>query len=200
MITEQDKLQRARAYLLQLSEGIDPLSQLPLPADTVLRQERLSRCFQYTAGILEQVIENGGQVGHRSKARLQPFFLPQAQREQVELSPEPIPISALADRLNRPIDQEQMKKLTAPTITSWLVHMKYLREVVLGDGSRSKTATAAGEQLGISRVEKASPYGKTYFTNLYDRKAQQFLLDNLDAILAYKQQQKDAVPVPPPAE
>ena len=58
-MNELDTMKRAKMYLDKLSRGIDPISGSALPLDGVLSNVRLSRCFAYVSGILEQVIENG---------------------------------------------------------------------------------------------------------------------------------------------
>ena len=61
-MTEIDIMKRAKMYLDNLSQGIDPISGQEVPEDSVLNNVRLARCFFYVSGILEQVIENGGKV------------------------------------------------------------------------------------------------------------------------------------------
>ena len=62
-MTELEKIKRAKIYIEKLSNGIDPITDNKLPDDTVLNNERLSRCFFYITDILQQVVENGGEVG-----------------------------------------------------------------------------------------------------------------------------------------
>ena len=62
-MTELETMQRAKMYLDKLAEGTDPITDQPVPPGDCLQNPRLSRCFQYISGILEQVIQNGGQVG-----------------------------------------------------------------------------------------------------------------------------------------
>ncbi len=45
MVTELDKLQRAKEYLGSLAQGLDPFTGEELAKDTVLNNVRLSRCF-----------------------------------------------------------------------------------------------------------------------------------------------------------
>ena len=62
-MTELETVQRAKMYMDKLAQGIDPISGQELPEDSALNNVRLARCFFYVSGILEQVIQNGGQVG-----------------------------------------------------------------------------------------------------------------------------------------
>lgn len=58
-MTELDKLKRARMYIEQLANGIDPITGDELSDDTILNNIRLSRCFFYISEILQIAIMNG---------------------------------------------------------------------------------------------------------------------------------------------
>lgn len=185
---ELEKMQRAKMYLDKLAEGIDPITDTTVPMDSLLNNVRLSRCFYYVSDILRQVIENGGQIGAKPTSRRDrgalPFALTEVQIKQVELSDTPIPISVFADKINAVIDTEQMKKLSAIKVTQWLLKEGYLVEVESSSGHQTKTLTEKSAGIGITNFQKTSTYGQTYFVNLYSRKAQQFILDNLENIVA----------------
>ena len=96
MVTEIDKLKRAKEYLQKLSEGIDPITDTALPADTALNNVRLSRCFTYVAEVLQKVIDSGG----KGLGWQRPFFVTAEEIKRVRLSDQPIPISAFVQAVN----------------------------------------------------------------------------------------------------
>ena len=57
---------------------------------------------------------------------------------------------------------------------------------------RMKVPTKAGEDLGITMVKKTTRDGRDYYKNLYNKEAQEFLVDHLDAIAGYQEQRKEA--------
>ena len=61
-MTELETMERARQYMEQLANGINPLDGSMIPDGEVVNQVRLSRCFFYVESVLRQVIENGGVV------------------------------------------------------------------------------------------------------------------------------------------
>lgn len=61
-MTEVEVQQRAKRYLDCLVQGINPLDGTVIPEGDTVRQVRIARCLQYVSGILEQVIENHGEV------------------------------------------------------------------------------------------------------------------------------------------
>ena len=56
-MTELETMQRAKQYIHKLANGIDPLTDRPLPHDTVLHQVRISRCFFYVETLIDRAIE-----------------------------------------------------------------------------------------------------------------------------------------------
>ena len=58
-MTDLEIMQRAKMYMDNLAQGIDPISGQEVPNDSVLNNVRLARCFFYVSGVLDQVIANG---------------------------------------------------------------------------------------------------------------------------------------------
>ena len=183
-MNEQEKLIRAEQYLRQLANGMDPIAQCELPEDTALNNVRLSRCFFYAADVLRQVIDNGGMVGkpvYIPKEKLPNFALTAEQLAQIELSDDPLFISKFTDKLNALIDENAMKKLNARIFGAWLLEKGFLQEEIRG-GNKHRVPSSAGVRLGITSEFRQTEHG-TYTALLYDREAQQFMLDHLDEIL-----------------
>ena len=76
-----------------------------------------------------------------------------------------------------------MRKLKTISITGYLMKTGLLAEEVKPDGTKVKRPTEAGRSLGISTATRTGMYGE-YTAVIYDRDAQQFILDNPDAIAA----------------
>ena len=55
-------MQRAKQYIDALANGFDPISGHPVRDEDVINQVRISRCLFYVSGILQKVIDNGGEV------------------------------------------------------------------------------------------------------------------------------------------
>ena len=52
MATELEMLERAKAYMEKLANGIDPISDTEVRDDECINNVRLSRCFFYVADVL----------------------------------------------------------------------------------------------------------------------------------------------------
>lgn len=178
-MTELETVQRAKMYMDQLAQGIDPISGQELPEDSALNNVRLARCFFYVSGILEQVIRNGGQVGSAQKAE---FSITQEQLARVQISSYPIRITEFMDALLQAVGPNNMKRPNAVKVTNWLIAKGFLSKETTPDGKSRRVPTAAGRSLGMTTQMRHSPDGE-YLAIYYDANAQQFLLDNLCAIL-----------------
>ena len=179
-MTEQEILQRAKMYMDKLAQGVDPITNQEVPGDSVLNNVRLARCFFYVSDVLGQVLANGGVVGSRPKR--QPFSVTAEQLAQVQPSQEPVRITQLIDMISSAIGDPQMKKLRTTVITDWLLAKGFMVKQAAPDGKSLRIPTQNGLMLGMRIETRQGQYGE-YQAVYYDRNAQQFVLDNLMAML-----------------
>lgn len=101
-MTEVEVQQRAKRYLDCLVQGINPLDGTVIPEGDTVRQVRIARCLQYVSGILEQVIENHGEVQRVKKKRSErlPFSLTPEQLLSLKPEPQPVSISEIVQKCN----------------------------------------------------------------------------------------------------
>ena len=180
MATELEILIHAKGYLDKLANGINPLTDEPLPETDVVNQVRISRCLFYVSGVLRQVIERGG-ITKPKKAPKIPFRLADTQLRNYQFFPEPIHISAIAERINSLIDQEYMRKLSHRSITTFLEQEGFLKSYVDTQGKNKREPTEKGLSEGISTEVRNGQYG-SYQVILYNQHMQQFILDHMDQI------------------
>ncbi len=181
MITELDKLKRAKEYLDKLAQGIDPLSGEEMPQDTALNNLRLSRCFFYVSGILGQVIANGGRIGKPSGSQ-RPFFITDEELARVVISETPVSVSIFVKAVNEAACDPERKKLSFAAVTNWLVKEGYLMAQETEPGKRKRVLTDKSASIGMSSEMREGTRG-TFEIMLYDSKAQRFLTDNIPNML-----------------
>ncbi len=184
-MTDLEKLERARMYMEKLANGINPLDDSKIPEQELINNVHLSRCFFFVADVLRQTIETGGATSQKKTKTKCPFALPMEQRRAFPYSQEPIPISVLTKRINEMIDTKDMAALKYQSITSWLVSVGMLRVLTIDGRHERKLPTPVGNQIGISSEEKIGQNGP-YTGIYYNEDAQRFILDHLDAILAFE--------------
>lgn len=189
-MTELEIMQRAKMYMDKLANGINPITDRPVPESDAINNVRLSRCFFYVSDVLRQVIENGGVRGKAARTAKLPFSLTYAQTQAFSCSDDPIPVTAITERINVLRTDETMKKLRYTSITQFLTQSGMLTEIEISSGKKAKRPTEAGRSIGIFTEERVGQNGP-YTVVLYDQSAQQFLMDNIDGIIAINNAPKE---------
>ena len=115
--------------------------------------------------------------------RRTPFYLSEERKKQVELLDESVPISILTNQINAQIDATRMLRLSATKVTDWLLHKGILEEIVYENKKKARVASKSAGDYGIISEERENEDGGSYTINLYDREAQQFVLNSLDEIM-----------------
>ena len=180
-MTDLEITKRAKEYIDKMANGIDPITGEQIPTADALNNVRISRCLFFVSDILRQVIENGGVIGKKAKTTKQPFSVSHNELSGFAYSSTPIHVSEIAKRINALTDDQSMARLKPVSITSFLIDSGFLVQVDRGDGHNTKIPTEAGKNLGISIEERIGQNGE-YHVTVYNKEAQQFIVDNFDAI------------------
>ena len=185
-MTELEKIAYAKTYIEKLANGINPLTDQPVPDSDSINNVKISRCLFYVSSLLRQIVESGGLSQRKAKTVKAPFWLDYEARKNFRYSEVPIPISEITRRINELIQPEEMKKLNYKSILDWLIQAGLLVVIQGDDGKSIRKPTEHGVQLGIVAEQRQSPRG-LYTVVVYSKEAQQFILDNLDAAIELSQ-------------
>lgn len=186
-MTELEKIQYTKSFVDQMANGVNPITGEPIPETDLLRHERISRCMQYVSNILQQTIIKTEAEQQREQVRRllsdrPSFTLPYEKRKQISLSDSPVSVSQIVRQINDQIEDPNMRRLQSKQVTEWLTVMGMLAVKNDQKGIPIKYPTDKGKQIGITS-EHRSARGETYLVAVYSREAQQFIIDNLDAII-----------------
>lgn len=182
-MTELEKMQRAKMYIDKLANGINPIDNAPAADSDIINNVRLSRCLFYVSGVLGQVIENNGVIG-KAKASKKAFSISAKDICRFSFSETPIPVSEIAKRLNALVDLDIYRQFNHNAIASWLIEIGALEWETTPNGESVKRPTEQGKRLGIS-TETRTGMTREYVIIVYSKDAQQFILDNIEAILCH---------------
>ena len=185
-MTELEKIAYAKTYIEKLANGINPLTDQQVPDSDSINNVRISRCLFYVSDLLRQIVENGGISQQKAKGSKLPFQLDYEARKGFRYSETPISISELTRRINELIEPERMKKLNYRSVSDWLIQAGFLVSVEGDDGKTTRKPTDHGIQLGITTEQRQGLNGG-YAVVVYNKVAQQFILDNLDAPIELSQ-------------
>lgn len=168
---------RQRRLIEKLAKGIDPTSDIAFEEDTILNNPLIKKLFDDVA---ETLLELERIQRSEDKNTVDKDIL---QLQEFYTSDQPITVSYLAHLINKGAASESGAKLAATEITGWLETKGYLETVTNEKGNIWKAPTEDGKNLGITEVVKVNARGVTYSANLYNSKAQQFVIDNLGDIV-----------------
>ena len=180
-MTELEKIAYAKSFIDKLANGINPTDGQPVVQTDVVNNVRVSRCLFYVSDILRQVIDAGG-IAPCKKTRI-PFAVTLEQLAGFSFSEAPIPITEITNRINALIDTNVMKPFCYKHVTTWLMSIGALSEEPGTNEKTQKLPTEEGEKLGITVEMRNGIYGN-YRVVVYNRDAQQFIIDNIDAIIS----------------
>ena len=172
------EITRQRRLIEKLAKGIDPTSDIAFEEDTILNNPLIKKLFDDVAKSLLELERI--QRSNEDKRIVDKDIL---QLHEFCISDQPITVSCLAHLINKGAASESGAKLAATEITGWLETKGYLETVTNEKGNLWKVPTEDGKNLGITEVVKINARGVTYSANLYNAKAQQFVIDNLGDIV-----------------
>ena len=188
MATELEIIVHAKSYLDKLANGINPLTDETLPDTDIVNNVRISRCLFFVSDVLRQVIEKGG-LKKTPKAAGIPFGLSAEQINRFQLFEQPAYISAITERINSLTEDGNMRRLSHRSITAFLEREGYLVQYIDRQGKTKREPTDRGIGLGISTEVRTGLRGD-YKAILYDKNAQQFILDHMAQIAEINQTAK----------
>lgn len=180
-MTELEKMERAQMYLKKMTEGINPITDEYADENDTINNIRVSRCLFYISEILQKVIDNGGEVVKiSSSAKHGDFFITDEQRAKLSIIPRPVTSKVIVDKINDITDENGCKKFAARWISEYFVSIGLLIQM-----EGVKVVSDSGKEFGIITEDKVTQYGKPYTAIEYSPDAQQFIIDNIDAILDF---------------
>lgn len=158
---------------ITVDEITNPVTQLPLRRVTFTTEAQL-----FVFDHLREMIPQGR--ASKPKKQRASFFITELQKGQLAPLEGNCSISQLCAVINQATAENETYKFKPQWVNSWLIEIGMLEEI---DGD--KRATSDGNALGITSTPKVNDRGEAYLANSYTPDAQSFILDNIDAILAF---------------
>ena len=185
-VVDAKKLEIAIQYLERIGEGHNPVNNLPVDDDAVIKNPNVVRCMLFIKEILEKVKQNGGYIGRRprSKKVSSKKEYPLQALKNFRYS-EDKSVSRLVDQFNGLTDLTVFQKLTYKPIIAWLKQNGYLRDEQEEGTSKKRTiVTEKGSEVGIKSELRKDSKDQEFVYITYSRMAQEFIVSNMDKILS----------------
>ncbi len=189
-------IERAKMYLDLLSNGVHPVTGVPIPNDSAFMDEKVKRCFEFIMQVLDEYAELSEKVEklkvEKEKTTIivpkkQVFAVTQEQCENIRLSQNPISVLSFMKNINAVIDADTMEKLSSTRVNKWLSDRGLITtEKVATVVNRTvyKPSAVAGK-IGITEeevVDKKSGEVKTQIR--LSKSAQLFIIENIEEIIS----------------
>ena len=185
-VVDTKKLEIAIQYLQRITEGHNPVNNIPVDDDSVIKNPNVVRCMLFIKEILEEVKRNDGYIGRRprtnrdSSKQEYPLEALKEFRYSGDKS-----ITRLVDQINNLADMTVYQKITYILITAWLKQNGYLGEEQTEENGKKRTVvTDKGREAGIKSELRRNAKDQEYVYITYGRTAQEFIVSNMDKILS----------------
>ena len=185
-VVDTKKLEIAIQYLHRITEGRNPVNNIPADDDSVIKNPNVVRCMLFIKEVLEEVKRNDGYIGRRprtnrdSSKQEYPLDALKEFRYSEDKS-----VSRLVDQFNGLTDLTVFQKLTYKPIIAWLKQNGYLRdEQDEGTNKKHTLVTEKGSEVGIKSELRKDSKGQEFIYITYSRTAQEFIVSNMDKMLS----------------
>lgn len=181
-----NKLKVAIKYVERISNGCNPVNNLPLEEEEALNNPNVIRCMEFVKEVLEAVEQNDGIIGRpkrKDKEWAQHFPLEILSSFKYE---EDKQITYFIRQLYEPISDMNIKQIPAKRITDWLMLEGYLKEEYIEKYDKKvKMVTEQGKQIGLYNEEREAR-GFHYLAVVYGKAAQEYIVAHFEKILKDK--------------
>ena len=172
-------LNEMQYFAKSLALGVDPTSKVEFKCDSVMM---LPKVIEYNKKVCELI--DLIKYGKKNRKYLIPFSMTDSEKEAINLLNDETSISNFVQYINSQVNSiKSMEKLKATQIVNGLMNMGFLKSVKDVNNKKQKIPTEKGENMGIHSIMKQNSYGNYYQVNLYNIKAQKFILLNITEIL-----------------
>ncbi len=184
-VIDTKRLETAILYLQRITEGHNPINNMPADDDSVMNNPNVIRCMFFVKEVLDKVKKNDGYIGSK----------PRAAKDDAKID---FPIEAIKgyqytgdksltnflNQLNGSVDLERHKKLTTKPFMNWLRENGFLFDKEDTELSKKVTIpTDKGIELGIKAEKTVGFRNEEFYYVTYNKKAQEFIVDNIGKII-----------------
>lgn len=184
-MTELEKIQYTKSFIDKLANGINPLSDEPIPDNDLLNNVRVSRCMFYVSEILSNVCSELSAPIPQKKMRNSDkpcFSISNEKLLQFEYDENGMYVGDIARKLNSLVDLSLMQKLKVKSIFDWLIKEKLIYLYVPENGKEYRKITEDGKAIGLIEELKVGANGGAYTNIICSVKAQQYIVELSNSI------------------
>jgi hypothetical protein len=179
MVTDFEKMEKAKQLLLKIAKGIDPLTGETFDENSFLSDPRIIRCFYYVTEVMDDVTKGVyGLVGQKPKE----FLISPEEKMQITFPEGKIGVNEFSRQVNSYINPVKSKKLTGMELNKKLKKMGILSETITESGKTRTITNNISAEYGFE-MEKRIFNGTEYDMVLINDRGKKYLLQNIDTIM-----------------
>ena len=185
-VVDTKKLEIAIQYLQRITKGHNPVNNIPVDDDSVIKNPNVVRCMLFIKEVLEVVKRNDGYIGRKPRTNRDSSKqeYPLEALKEFRYS-EDKSVTRLVDQINNLADMTVYQRITYIPITAWLKQNGYLGEEQTEENGKKRTVvTDKGRETGIKSELRRNAKDQEYVYITYGRTAQEFIVSNMDKILS----------------
>ncbi len=184
-VVDTKKLETAIIYLQRMSEGNNPVNNMPADDDSVINNPNVLRCMAFVKEVLEELKRNDGYIGRRPRNNKDSNKndYPLEALKDFQYNGDKT-ITKLVEQINSLADMTKFKRITYNPITGWLKKNGYLVDGnIEGRSTKCTMVTEKGQEIGILSEIRIGARNEKYVYIIYGKLAQEFIVSNLEKIL-----------------
>ncbi len=184
-VIDTQKLDTAILYLQRITEGRNPVNNMPADDDSIINNPNVLRCMFFVKEVMEAVKANNGYIGKKetSSKKTAKLGFPIETLSEFKYTGDKA-LTRLMEQLNEKIDETKYNKLSYRPIRDWLIDNGYLERVQKVEGEKAEVVpTEKGFEIGITKEFRKDPAGKVFTYVNYGQKAQEFVVSNIAQVL-----------------
>ena len=184
-VVDIKKLETAIMYLQRITEGHNPVNNMPVDEDSIINNPNVVRCMSFIKDVLETLKQNDGYIGRKPrKSKGNKPALPLECLKDFEYNGDKS-ITKFVEQICGLYDVSEYARLTYEPITKWLKQNGYLYEKYDNEfGKKVTEPTDKGNKIGIKSERRKNSEGQGYIYITYNQKAQELIVQNMKHIIS----------------
>ena len=177
------KLKTSIIYIDRLCQGHHPRYNTVFECENIINNPDVIRCMFFIKEILKNVEENNGYIEKKETSKKEEFPFPILKEYKYK---EDLFITKFIEELNNLAlkSNPNIQKIKYTKVLTWLKNNKYLEiKHVKECNQESTVVTKLGQQVGIYNQVKNRNDKRKYLVVLYNKDAQEFIINNMENIL-----------------
>ena len=178
---DQKKVKLAKIYIDRMSNGNNPVTNMPEPPESILFDSNVKNCLLYVKEVLEDVSQNHGLIGKKYRPPKSDFPLELLEKYQY------VQNQSMSGILSQIKNMEPEKNFRLPAVAeiNKVLEKKGLiqKGSYLEFGIEGWQPTETGKEKGIYAEIRENERGFSHPVLMYNREGQEFIIRNFEKIL-----------------